>query len=518
MSSDETVVKALAAYKAIAVKAQSLEEKKEDGTMHSGDSLNSAMQSAVKDLWKILEGVRHSTLPWTAIINITSSKLKNAYWDFHNNRFISSSGGTLTVPLVCSAWKECVKALNQWIPDTTGHSRDIPLIPVEHEDLDEMKKLWPVDYPAQPCLRVIPDDFPRRVYRARGKEGKEKGRHWGQRKLMMNEIELLTMHAQPGDVVVYAGSAPGHHIAFLSSEMFPEVTFVLVDPAPFKIKASEKITLINDLFTDELAQKYSGQQNVIFISDIRRTFESEELIVEDMMDQQRWHDIMKPKISMFKFRLPWYKGTTEYLNGEVFIQPYCPMQSTETRLIVSGHAKKQWDHVVYEQQCFFFNTVNRMQDHEHGVTGAGLDPKSYDAAAEVHILRRYLQKYSKTFHDLDQIHQNREIAKLSIRITHSIGIGPAFDWLKRCDSSLLIELGIKTRGYSSYSEDERHSSKPPRHYLHSSSKDHVGYQAGGKRSIPQGGLTTKKKRERETHSYALHNESRNRSPKRYKHV
>ncbi len=60
--------------------------------------------------------------------------------------------------------------------------------------------------------------------------------HWGQRKLLMSEIEFLTLHATPGCVVVYAGAAPGLHCAFLS-DMFPEVRqFILVDPSPFSVR------------------------------------------------------------------------------------------------------------------------------------------------------------------------------------------------------------------------------------------------------------------------------------------
>ena len=39
-------------------------------------------------------------------------------------------------------------------------------------------------------------------------------RHFGQRKLLISEIEFLTMHARFNDTVVYAGAAPGTHIDF----------------------------------------------------------------------------------------------------------------------------------------------------------------------------------------------------------------------------------------------------------------------------------------------------------------
>ena len=104
---------------------------------------------------------------------------------------------------------------------------------------------------------------------------------------MMNEIEFLTIYAAEGDTLVYAGAAPSQHTKFLSEIMFPSINFVLVDPAPFAISESDKIKIINGLFTDEMAQSYSGRNDMLFMSDIRRTYASEELIWEDMTDQQR---------------------------------------------------------------------------------------------------------------------------------------------------------------------------------------------------------------------------------------
>ena len=63
--------------------------------------------------------------------------------------------------------------------------------------------------------------------------------HWGQRKLLLSEIEFLTMvgpdESIEGATVVYAGAAPGTHVEYLSS-LFPSVRFVLVDPAPHYLR------------------------------------------------------------------------------------------------------------------------------------------------------------------------------------------------------------------------------------------------------------------------------------------
>jgi hypothetical protein len=75
--------------------------------------------------------------------------------------------------------------------------------------------------------------------------------HWGQRKLLLSEIEFLTKFSVPGATVLYAGAAPGTHTLYLI-ELFPELKFVLVDPAPFsnKLKEGPQCLLRQEFFTD----------------------------------------------------------------------------------------------------------------------------------------------------------------------------------------------------------------------------------------------------------------------------
>lgn len=40
--------------------------------------------------------------------------------------------------------------------------------------------------------------------------------------------------------------------------------------------------------------------------------------------------------SMFKVRLPYAEGSVRYLAGELWLQAFAPLSSTETRLVVVG--------------------------------------------------------------------------------------------------------------------------------------------------------------------------------------
>lgn len=113
-------------------------------------------------------------------------------------------------------------------------------------------------------------------------------------------------------------------------------------------------------------------------------------MAKDMSWQRTWHQIMQPKAGMYKFRLPWKDGTTEYLDGQVLLPVWGPQTTTETRLVSRG-GSKTWDNRKYEEQMFYFNTVTRLTAYDHDVISDGLD-HCYDCAAEVRILKEYLIK------------------------------------------------------------------------------------------------------------------------------
>ena len=105
--------------------------------------------------------------------------------------------------------------------------------------------------------RTIAEGTRRLPYRRRLEEQKTTV-HWGQRKLLIIELEFLLRAKTMGissPMVVYAGAAPGIHIPILL-EIFPDFVFHLYDPAKFQIEPNDKIFLYRELFTPEIAAKY----------------------------------------------------------------------------------------------------------------------------------------------------------------------------------------------------------------------------------------------------------------------
>ena len=247
-----------------------------------------------------------------------------------------------------------------------------------------------------PFKRTIEPSDPTQSYRRR-KEEEKSVLHWGQRKLLVAEIEFLTEYGHLSDTVVYAGAAPGTHIKLLS-EMFSNHRFYLYDPAPFTVRNSRNIETHQIMFTDDVAASWAGK-GVLFISDIRSADsalmeedEVEENVQKDMKAQETWCNLMKPKMSSLKFRLPWSEGASSYFAGTIYYQAWGPITTTETRLFTDCKEVVKYDNRLYESQLFYFNTKTRIALYEHPIKDVpGLD-HCYDCKAEVQILLDFFSK------------------------------------------------------------------------------------------------------------------------------
>ena len=239
------------------------------------------------------------------------------------------------------------------------------------------------------------DDVGRLPYQPKGLNDNFSTMHLGQRKLHLSEVELFCMtNPKQNYTVVYAGAAPGLHIPLLA-QMFPCITFHLYDPQPFGIMETEQIILHQCYFTDEVAQLFVDTENLIFVCDIRCTTGEVE-VWNDMLSQQRWHNIMRPELTSLKFRLPWVKEGKDpivhYLDGAIHLPVWGRTSTTECRLVIEKQrheGQRPYDCHIYEQEMSFFNRITRPSVHESPVRGNVFDG-CYDCFAEIRILQAYL--------------------------------------------------------------------------------------------------------------------------------
>jgi cap3/cap4 methyltransferase len=137
----------------------------------------------------------------------------------------------------------------------------------------------PLFFPRECCFPTALDDrFPAMPYQSRRGELKT-STHWGQRKLLLSELQLLTAAfseqtkesgcSTAGEDsnqicfhVVYAGAAPGSHLALLDDWFGGRVRWTLVDPMPCDsmLRTRKNFTLVEDYFTDETALSLVGRR------------------------------------------------------------------------------------------------------------------------------------------------------------------------------------------------------------------------------------------------------------------
>lgn len=223
------------------------------------------------------------------------------------------------------------------------------------------------------------------------------GKHFGQRKLLMSEVEFLNKYGHLSNEVVYAGAAPGIHIPLLLT-LFPH-KFHLYDPASFnnKLKKLPRIMIHSQLFGIDDAKKYRDK-GVLFISDVRRVSKDFEAgVLDDLKIQVDWIQAIKPKAAMLKFRVPFNNKHMDYFDGDYYLQAWAPAHSTETRLIMDKKQMKlpfkRISEKEYESKLFYHNVVNRViktYKVPYGKEKNGEKVGNYDIAREAYIWKEYI--------------------------------------------------------------------------------------------------------------------------------
>ena len=198
--------------------------------------------------------------------------------------------------------------------------------------------------------------------------------HFGQLKLLCCEIQFLRRVGDwKGCTLIYAGASPGTHLPLLM-RMFRGLCFVLIDPHRSALgRGSRRVRILRTCMTDELAHELARQygERVLFVSDVRvggprheTDDEHQARIERDMDAQMRWHCILNPRASLLKFRLPWNRPHTDYLEGTLLLPIHGKRLTHEARLFVPRGAETvRYDNQKYQRQMAYFNQVTRHARH-----------------------------------------------------------------------------------------------------------------------------------------------------------
>ena len=280
--------------------------------------------------------------------------------------------------------------------------------------LDLWKNFYDVSIKNINFTRIEIDDFPKIPYYEVNGNILRTTRHFGQRKLLLSEIEFLTIMYNKYNlmkydkvILLYVGAAPGYHIPILIN-LFPNLYCHLYDPQPFTINNKYHIKIIQDFFTNKDVDKYYKKtlknKKILFISDIRDPFYDKERVDQlqnDMRLQQKWAIDIKPLGAMFKFRLLFDDNNTKYLIGDSYLPVWGRLTTTETRLICNKDDTNNWtkfklyNNKDHEQRMFYFNNCYRMSLFNHNVHNVPGICHCYDCTSEVVIVFNYLNLMKK---------------------------------------------------------------------------------------------------------------------------
>jgi hypothetical protein len=246
------------------------------------------------------------------------------------------------------------------------------------------------------------------------KKNKKNVVKWGQLKLLISEILFISKSIENSIkqyTVLYIGAADGYHINYLA-KMFPQLMFHLWDPRDFLAKETNNIKIFQKFFTDEEADKYKDNNNILFICDIRtltikyakevaniseRIEKMDYVIKEDLEFQKKWMEIIKPYRALLKFRLPYGSGKTTYFKGIIYLQPFGPL-STETRLYIVDISKTvDYNNIEYDEIMTYFN--NNIRSKKYKIYEEILEKmnlkNNWDSTMMLFILNFYLKKMDK---------------------------------------------------------------------------------------------------------------------------
>jgi hypothetical protein len=251
--------------------------------------------------------------------------------------------------------------------------------------------------------------------------------HWGQIKMFLTTFLFLIKVVKESDKIVhivYPGSARGDNILILC-DMFPNTRWYLVDPNKFHPKLYSHPQIIechNEFFTNELATYYHDKlhklkEKVLLISDIRLNTDDASIINDQNMNIE-WHKIIQPDYSFLKFRCPYETPTKyDYYKGKIYLQPFAPTSSTETRILLTTELEKiTYEIDTYHGKMLYFNRVLRPSHYNALIVDHPYLDHCWDCVYSTYLIKNYIINFP-TFNP----YKNVEVKEFMNNIINIIG-------------------------------------------------------------------------------------------------
>ena len=105
----------------------------------------------------------------------------------------------------------------------------------------------------------------------------------------------------------------------------------------------------------------------------------------------------------FKFRCPFNEKKYDYYDGPIYFQPYGPVMTTETRILLTTNLKKKtYDVHEYQSQMNFFNRVLRPSYYQTNINHEYLD-HCWDCVYFRKLIEQYVNKFNKKLSSINSI-------------------------------------------------------------------------------------------------------------------
>ena len=251
--------------------------------------------------------------------------------------------------------------------------------------------------------------------------------HWGQLKMFLVVLLFLINKVKTTDKIVhiiYPGAAPGDTILILC-KMFPNTLWYLIDPNPVHPSLNNHPTVKEvkrEYFTDKTAEYYKDKfkntkDKILLLSDIREETDDTD-VIEDQEANIRWHNIIKPDFSYFKFRCPYDNPKKyKYYDAKAYIQPFAPIDTTESRLIFEKEIKsKVWDIDEYQGKFNYFNRVLRPSYYKKSIIK---DNNYFDHCYDCTYFSYLIRNYTDNFKEFNPF-KTEDVEKIMRQITNTI--------------------------------------------------------------------------------------------------
>lgn len=236
--------------------------------------------------------------------------------------------------------------------------------------------------------RIANDDLtPRMKYHRRQREVKTV-EMLGPRAELLAIIEFLSLHGHRASKVVYVGEPlQGGQAEFLSRDLFPDHHWVFIGPEPVAVSPSRRIEIMQTQFNAELAETFQAEDTLLVC-----VMKSGPTInFNHMMPLQlTWIQRMRPKAYTVKFQLPWDRGQTMYIDGDLHLPMWGGQTSVECRLSGTSLKLRPFDHTAYEQFMFYHNVSRRTTFFDHDFDNMP-HCHCFDCRSELHILESYIK-------------------------------------------------------------------------------------------------------------------------------